>query len=89
MEYAPGLHPQSKEAYRSVNPASTETRILRFLRQRGKTGATTDEIESALGMLHQTASPAVIKLRREGRISANGVKRKTRTGRKAEVHVVR
>jgi hypothetical protein len=66
---------------------TVETIVLGAIRKAGKRGLTTDEVETRTSLLHQTASPAVIKLRGYGMISQTGRKRPTRTGRRAEVHV--
>jgi len=68
-------------------PAATllQKRILRFVTNRGKGGATCDEIESALGILHQTASPRVRELAQKSYIHDSGVERRTRSGRQAIV----
>ena len=51
-------------------------------------GATCDEIEAALNLRHQTASARIRELALAKRIKAKGT-RKTRSGRNADVWVVR
>ncbi len=70
------------------SPKPLTERIYQHLLKRGAFGATTDEIEKSLGLFHQSASPAVIQLRRAGYIEYNGQERPTRLGRPAKVHVV-
>jgi predicted ArsR family transcriptional regulator len=48
-------------------------------------GATVDEVEEALGMLHQTAGARMRELVKAGRVADSGAKRPTRSGRKAVV----
>lgn len=86
--YAPGGNPMSAEAYHSIKVNPIEEKIFDYIDNKGSLGATTDEVEAELGLLHQTASPAIIRLRQKGFLSKNGEKRDTRNGRRAEVHVV-
>lgn len=65
-----------------------EKAILAHIVKSGKRGCTTDEVEAALGIIHQSASPAVISLRDKHRLIQNsGKMRSTRTGRPAVVYV--
>lgn len=68
--------------------------VARFVIERGPSGATTDEIERALGLSHQTASARVwelggknLKAGRPALIAPAGFKRPTRSGRGADVMV--
>lgn len=51
----------------------------------GTHGATCDEIEQRLGLLHQTASCYITCLTREGQIQASGQTRAARSGRQVTV----
>lgn len=53
----------------------------------GTQGATCDEIERRLGLLHQTASCYITCLTREGLIEASGQTRAARSGRQVTVWV--
>ena len=68
-------------------PAATllQKRILGFVTRRASQGATCDEIELTLDILHQTASPRVRELVGKGYLHDSGSERKTRSGRKAIV----
>jgi len=63
--------------------------ILRFVREGcGNAGATCDDIEYCLGMLHQTASARIYELRRMCLLVDSGWRRLTRSGRKAAIWIV-
>ena len=69
--------------------SKTETvrqRVLSFIKERGTTGATCDEVEIELGMPHQTASARLWELRKMD-LATDDMKgvRLTRTGRRARV----
>lgn len=83
----------SAEAAISIAPKTTNLRvcILAFIRNR-KQGATADEIEVALNLRHQTASARCRELsilnqieRRLDPKTGKTIRRKTRSGRYAEV----
>lgn len=80
--------PTSKDAARSmIGRAGTDrVRIVEFL---GSKPSTTDEVEVALNMSHQSASPRIWDLQGNGghpiSIRDSGIKRKTRSGRMAVV----
>lgn len=63
-------------------------RILEFMAERGAFGATCDEVESALGILPQSASARFAELREAGMIAKTNQRRPTRTGRSARVCIV-
>lgn len=75
--------PESAEALASIDPRSIAGRILEYLRVHP---STTDEVEQRLEMRHQTASAAISKMWGEGRIEDSGIKRRTRSGRRAIVY---
>jgi hypothetical protein len=78
----------SKEAFESIQPVAGNMRamVYGFIQGRGQYGATCDEIEEGLDMRHQTCSARVRDLVKDGSIRFKGEKRKTRSGRKAEVY---
>lgn len=78
----------SIEAADSVEPTaeSMRLRVLHYVRQVGT--ATSDEVEVALNMIHQTASARIRELVLMERLYATGEKRKTRQGRNARVYAV-
>lgn len=79
----------SADALSSVAESVDKLRsiVLVAIRERGAVGATCDEVEAALGMRHQTASARVNELMMEEKIADSGVRRRTRSGRKAIVWV--
>ena len=78
----------SEGAAASVEEATPFLRgmVLAYVASRGDEGATCDEVESALDMRHQTASPRVNELAGRGFIVDSGRRRKTRSGRNAAVY---
>lgn len=58
-----------------------EQRVLVYVA--GVDNATNDEIEVALSMNGSTVRPRIVELRERGLVEDSGVRRKTRTGRKA------
>ena len=79
----------SREAYASVDHATAKARVLEYLTMCGSEGATDDEIEVALSMIHQTASSTRRGLVKDGEVVNAGRRRVTRTGRGATVWIVR
>lgn len=63
-------------------------RVLRFFELCGAFGATDDEIEAALDMAHQTASPRRRELELRGEVHRTAERRRTRRKRYAHVYVV-
>ena len=63
-------------------------KVFRYIRGEGFAGATCDEIEEALDMRHQTASPRVRELVLMGAIEDSGHRRRTRSGSTARVYVL-
>lgn len=61
--------------------------ILEFITSKGMHGASSDEVEVALGLPHQSASARVGELRDAGLIETLGEVRPTRTGARAVVYV--
>jgi DNA-binding Lrp family transcriptional regulator len=62
--------------------------VLDYLRKQGTHGATDDEIEQALDLLHQTVSARRRDLVKQGTVVNSGKRRLTRTGRGATVWIV-
>lgn len=79
----------SLEAARSVldSVGGMERFVLDYLRLHGEGGATVDEIEVALNMLHQTAGARTRGLVLKGFVKDSGERRLTRSGRRAVVWV--
>lgn len=80
----------SKAAAESIVPQLPRLELLvyTFILNSGTDGATTDEIEYGTQLAHQTASARVRGLVLKGRIRDSGMRRNTRSGRKAAVWVV-
>ena len=81
----------SSDAWRRTQPyAATERRRVRVAineaMNAGRYGATTDEVEVATGMLHQSCSARMNELAAEGVVETFGLRRRTRTGSMAEVY---
>lgn len=85
---------QSTEASREARRANAarapaqRQAILDYIRLQGLDGATTDEVEVALGLSHQTASARMRDLKVSEDIESLGEVRKTRTGCRAIVWIV-
>lgn len=92
---------QPTPAKELVPPKTTalQARILSFIRSCGTIGSTSEEAEVTLGLPHQTVSARLTELQRERLIrkatrpgtrmdeAPVPVKRKTRTGRNAQVWI--
>jgi hypothetical protein len=63
--------------------ARREQSMLEYIKANG--GATCCEVEEALGLLHQSASSSITRLRQAGRLVDSGKRRPTKTGRMAIV----
>ncbi len=61
-------------------------RVLELVQKAGPTGYTCEELENRLKLSHQTVSPRVTDLLKQGLIAYGENKRKTRTGRPARVY---
>ncbi len=79
----------SKEAAESMAGAAPgyEADVLRFIRCSEGYGATADECLVWLKLSHQNGSARVSELAKKGLIVKAGRRRKTRSGRNAEVYV--
>lgn len=62
-------------------------KVISYVRSQGTRGATSDEVELALGLSHQTASARLTEAKAQNRLRLSGDKRKTRSGRNAGVVV--
>lgn len=64
--------------------------VLAFIRDRPHCGATCEEVEDRLGLIHQTCSARISELRARGQlITVGDERRRTSTGRWARVHRAR
>ena len=85
-----GGNAESTAAHRSIVPMkeTLRRRVISFVRERGEHGATSDEIELALGLPHQTVSARITEAKAGGDLVPSGRRRLTRSGRSAAVLVV-
>jgi hypothetical protein len=79
----------SEAAAESVSSESgrIRRRVFALLLASGAEGLTCDEVEQREGMRHQTTSPRIWELVRQGLVLDSGRKRKTRSGRGAVVWI--
>lgn len=77
----------NEQKTRPASSAIKRARIFERIEACGEGGATCDEVEQALAMIHQTASARILELAQVGRIIDTGRRRPTRTGRNARVYV--
>lgn len=91
MTYRPYAHgsatSQAAAASQIGKAAVDEARVLDLIRTCGNFGATDDEIEQALHLLHQTASARRRGLVLKDLVEDSGRTRLTRTGRHATVWI--
>jgi hypothetical protein len=83
---SPRVQETSIAALNSISPkkkARREQNVLNYIKAKG--GATCCEIEEAFGLLHQSASSSITRLRQTGRLVDSGDRRPTKTGRLAIV----
>ena len=73
---------------RSRTLAARRWNVLLFIASCGELGATADEVEQAFGLGHNATSPRVTELLSMGYLERSTVRRKTRHGSSAFVHVV-
>ena len=59
--------------------------VLRYIQEKAWGGATCDEVEEAFDATHQTISPRINELKSKGLLKDSGIRRKTRSNRKAIV----
>ena len=79
----------SREAAESMRNVAGgyEAKVLDYIRQTDRNGATADEVLHALGLTHQNGSARVSTLAKKGLIIKTARKRLTRSGRRAYVYV--
>lgn len=82
------MNENSAQALASIDTVSIREQIHEHIRRSRGIGRTCDEVEVDLDLRHQTASPRLLDLRKEGHIMRRG-KRKTRSGRNADVWVAK
>jgi hypothetical protein len=83
---SPRVPETSIAALEALDPAvraRRERQIFEYIKATG--GATCWEIENALGLLHQSASSTITRLRSAGHLVDTGERRPTNTGRMATV----
>jgi len=80
---------QSKKAWKEVSPKcpGLRMRIYAWLKTRGKTGATVEEIALKLSLRMTTVSARVSELKRAGLVTYNNETRPTTSGARAGVIV--
>ena len=71
----------------AASAATHETLVFVTIRAAGEHGATDDEVERATGLRHQNASARRNRLVHKGKVKDSGIRRNTRSGRKAIVWV--
>jgi len=76
---------QAYESQKDKAPADKRKILAYIMREDLPKGATCDEVEAALSLSHQTASARIRELFQDGSIRDSGLRRNTRTGRKATV----
>lgn len=81
----PGTSLEAHKSQKDKAPADVSKILAYIIRGDRSKGATCDEIEVALSLSHQTASARVRDLFKAGSIRDSGIRRNTRTGRKATV----
>jgi hypothetical protein len=79
----------SNEAAAAIMPYAERQRdrLLQFIIEQGMTGSTAQEAEIPLGMPAQTITPRLLEIRKDGLVKDSGVKRMTRSKRRARVWI--
>lgn len=75
-------------AFNSVSDQARESqrkKIITYLGSRQRFGATCEEVEHALRLLHSSASARLLEIRKDSRVVIRGT-RKTLSGRSARVY---
>lgn len=91
----PGYVPDSDtsigaaDSLTDITVATLRGKIYALIEGFGASGATCDEVETYLGLRHQTASARIRELVLIGKIFDTGWRRLTRSGRKARIYYVR
>lgn len=87
-----GGAPTSVEAFRSTprqTRAAQRNAVLRFVRERGEVGATTEEVSLALGVAYTAASARMSELKASWTLVDSGRRRLTSHGKSAAVLIER
>ncbi len=79
----------TQEAKETVDTSRLRRIVYSAVRYKGQHGMTCDELELFCKLTHQTAGPRLRELFLSGRIKDSGLRRLTRSGRKAIVWVVK
>jgi hypothetical protein len=84
-----GGNRESREAHRlaRLNAQTIRARIVAFVADRGEWGATSDEVEIAMQLPHQTVSARLVEAKKRGELLPTGERRRTRFGAVANVLV--
>jgi hypothetical protein len=82
-----GGNPESEEAFLSTDRAAIRSRVLDYIHGQGTAGATADEVCTAFGAVHNSIAPRLTELLCAGSIVRTDLRRTTRLGRRAAVHV--
>jgi hypothetical protein len=79
-----------REAWQAIQGAAPRLRQMVYdhIASTGQHGCTSQEVETALKMAHETISPRVHELKSCGAIADSGKRRVTRSGRRATVYVI-
>jgi hypothetical protein len=79
----------SNEAAAAIMPYAERQRdrLLQYIIEQGMTGSTAQEAEIPLGMPAQTITPRLLEIRKDGLVKDSGVKRMTRSKRRARVWI--
>jgi len=89
LPHTPGSHTSRTTAVSMVPHAPNQReRIWNHMEARGHRGATCQETEKSLRMVHQSVSTRMQELRQLGRLKRSGVTRLTDAKREADVHVI-
>lgn len=78
---------QAKDLRPQARLGSVLADVFELLRGAGSEGLTSEEVEQALGLRHQTASARIRELVQAGRVRDSGRRRQVRSGRWARVWV--
>ena len=84
-----GGNRESSEAHASIADSKHTLRrkVVAYVASLGETGATSDEIEVAMGLPHQTVSARLTEAKKYGELVKTDQRRPTRLGRMAAVLV--
>lgn len=74
-------------ASKSAAHSTVRSSVLKFVKRRPATGATSDEVEKRLKLPHQTASARLSDLERDGLVYRSHTRRKTRQGGMARAYL--